>query len=157
MSSDPFREVNKQYKGTGVFVDFNRQQPETIVRKAKGFKQRNFMPGVEKDQGGSSQGSSSLGFQLDEEEVKQEILKPPSQSETSDAQRHADEMEINILYEEQVGFTKVIEMLAASKKPLIGHNMIMDMGFIFRQFLSETGNLPGTFPDFVKQWKKTFP
>jgi len=69
----PCREVNKQYKNTGVFVDFNRQQPETIVRKAKGFKQRNFMAGVEKDQGGSSQGSSSLGFQLDEEEVKQEI------------------------------------------------------------------------------------
>ena len=66
-------------------------------------------------------------------------------------------MEINILYEEQIGFTKVIEMLAASKKPLVGHNMIMDMGFIYRQFLSETGNLPATFADFVKQWKKAFP
>lgn len=114
------------------------------------------MAGVEKDQGGSSQGSSSLGFQLDEEEAKQEILKPPSFSEASDAQKHADKMDIEIMYEEQLGFTKVIEMLAESRKPLIGHNMMMDMGFIFRQFLSETGNLPATFADFVKQWKKTF-
>lgn len=83
-------------------------------------------------------------------------MKPPSVSESSDAQRHADEMDINIMYEEQLGFTKVIELLAQSKKPLVGHNMIMDMGFIFRQFLSETGNLPATFADFVAQWKKFF-
>ena len=51
-------------------------------------------------------------------------------------------MDMSLMYEEQIGFTKIIEMLMASKKPLVGHNMMMDMSFIFKQFLSENGNLP---------------
>ena len=65
-------------------------------------------------------------------------------------------MDISLMYEEQIGFTKIIEMLMASKKPLVGHNMMMDMSFIFKQFLSENGNLPSNFGEFVKAWKKWF-
>ena len=32
------KEVTKVYIGTGVFVEFNRQQQETIVKKTKSFK-----------------------------------------------------------------------------------------------------------------------
>ena len=45
----------------------------------------------------------------------------------------------------------------ACKKPIIGHNMIMDIGFIYRQFLSQTGNLPKTYGEFVQEWNGSFP
>ena len=40
------KEVTNVYKGTGVFTDFNRSSSETLVKKTKTFKQRNFMRGV---------------------------------------------------------------------------------------------------------------
>ena len=40
------KEVTNQYKGTGVFTDFTRGSSETVIKKAKTFKQRNFMRGV---------------------------------------------------------------------------------------------------------------
>jgi hypothetical protein len=43
------------------------------------------------------------------------------------------------------------------KKPLIGHNMLYDIGFIYRMFISANGNLPPTYEEFVKSWKMNFP
>ncbi len=40
-----FREVTKKYMGTGVFTEFQRNMTETVVKKSKSFKQRNFMRG----------------------------------------------------------------------------------------------------------------
>ena len=44
-----------------------------------------------------------------------------------------------------------------TKKPIIGHNMIYDIGFIYRQFISPDGSLPDTYAEFAKLWKKHFP
>ena len=41
-----FREVTKQYIKTGVFTEFQRGSIETVIKKSKHFKQRNFMRGV---------------------------------------------------------------------------------------------------------------
>jgi poly(A)-specific ribonuclease len=65
--------------------------------------------------------------------------------------------EIEILYEQELGFTKVIEMIMKSKKPIIGHNMIMDIGFIYRQFISDKNELPKNYNEFAKLWRKEFP
>lgn len=32
--------------GTGVFTEFQRNSTETVIKKSKSFKQRNFMRGV---------------------------------------------------------------------------------------------------------------
>lgn len=50
----------------------------------------------------------------------------------------------------------MIELIKECGKPLIGHNMIYDIGFMFRQFISGTGNLPDTFPEFIRAWKEHF-
>lgn len=55
-----FREVTKKYIGKGVFAEFNRQMPETIIKKTKKFKQLNFMSGVSSSEGDCS--GSQLGF-----------------------------------------------------------------------------------------------
>jgi CAF1 family ribonuclease len=34
--------------------------------------------------------------------------------------------------------------------------MIYDIGFIYRQFISENGTMPSTYPEFVKAWRKNF-
>lgn len=61
------------------------------------------------------------------------------------------------MFREEFGFTRVIELLIQYKKPFIGHNMIFDMAFMYRQFISGTGDLPKDYEEFVKQWKKYFP
>ena len=44
-----------------------------------------------------------------------------------------------------------------SKKPIVGHNMMYDLGFIYRQFVSKDGSLPPNYDLFTKAWKKNFP
>lgn len=56
-----------------------------------------------------------------------------------------------------MGFSRVIEVIMKSKKPLIGHNMIFDIAFILRQFVSRDCDLPKTYDLFAKEWKKNFP
>jgi hypothetical protein len=86
-----YREVTKKYIGKGVFAEFNRQMPETTIKKTKKFKQLNFMSGVSSSEGDCS--GSQLGFQMDEEEKKQEIAKssPPPESICSEEQKMAEE------------------------------------------------------------------
>jgi len=41
-----------------------------------------------------------------------------------------------------------------SRKPLIGHNMIYDLGFLYNQFL---GSLPATFKEWAEKVEASFP
>ena len=68
-------------------------------------------------------------------------------------------MDIQKLYDTELGFSKVIEeiMTTGRKKPIIGHNPIYDMGFLYRQFLSPTGDLPENYLEFISEWKRCFP
>lgn len=47
--------MTKKYLRKGVYVDFRRGVPETTVRKHKGFRQSNFIRGVEAGQLSQSQ------------------------------------------------------------------------------------------------------
>lgn len=47
-----------------------------------------------------------------------------------------------------------MELLISAKKPLIGHNMIYDVGFIFNQFYDD---LPNSYDLFRKNWLELFP
>jgi poly(A)-specific ribonuclease len=56
------------------------------------------------------------------------------------------ENEINGLTDYEIGFSKVIEELVKSQKPLIGHNMFLDILFIYQQFIDD---LPTTLSEFI--------
>jgi len=43
-----------------------------------------------------------------------------------------------------------------AKKPIVGHNLIYDIAFIYRQFVSPNYDLPNTFEEFASSWKKHF-
>jgi hypothetical protein len=40
------RKVHSHYQSNGVFVEYNRQSPECVIRKSKKFKQTNFVNDV---------------------------------------------------------------------------------------------------------------
>jgi poly(A)-specific ribonuclease len=54
----------------------------------------------------------------------------------------------------EMGFSLVIEELIKAKKPIVGHNLIYDMGFIYDQFIAP---LPQTFLEFSEKWRECFP
>jgi len=58
------------------------------------------------------------------------------------------------LYKSEIGFTRVVQLLIASKKPLIGHNPQYDVCFLYEKFVAP---LPETFIEFCCAWRKHFP
>ena len=58
------------------------------------------------------------------------------------------------MFNSQLGFTAVMKMIKNAKKPLIGHNMVYDAGFIYQQFVDD---LPLSFEQFREEWRSVFP
>lgn len=53
-----------------------------------------------------------------------------------------------------MGFTLVVEELIKAKKPVVGHNMIYDIIYLYNQFI---GDLPLTYIEFIQEWYSRFP
>ena len=58
------------------------------------------------------------------------------------------------LYQEEMGISLVVKALIESKKPIIGHNFIYDIGFLYHQFID---NLPETYEQFKSKLHHCFP
>ena len=65
-----YREVTKVYLNTGIFTDYVREKPETVVKKSKSFKQANFIKGYLPPDENSQ---STLGFLELDEEMKEDF------------------------------------------------------------------------------------
>ncbi|KAG0274140.1 hypothetical protein BGZ95_010065 [Linnemannia exigua] len=52
------------------------------------------------------------------------------------------------------GFREVIDILSACKKPIVGHNIVVDLAYILAQFV---GTLPPTVEGYKRMIHKTFP
>ena len=50
--------------------------------------------------------------------------------------------EVENLFEQEMGFSAVIHELISAKKPIIGHNMIYDIIYLYNQFIDD---LPDTY------------
>ena len=53
-----------------------------------------------------------------------------------------------------MGFSRVIAELIKAKRPLVGHNMFLDMLFVYNQFIAD---LPPTLGEFTESWLSKFP
>lgn len=62
--------------------------------------------------------------------------------------------DIQKVVDEQYGFTHIIDLLIEAKKPLVGHNMIFDVMFLYYQFIDD---FPETYDEFTKAWADNFP
>ena len=62
--------------------------------------------------------------------------------------------EVETLYEYELGFSRIVEIMIKEKKPLIGHNMFLDIMFLYQQFIAD---LPDTLEEFVHNFSFYFP
>lgn len=53
-----------------------------------------------------------------------------------------------------LGFTKVFKLLVTLKKPIMGHNILLDLMFIYKQFYKP---LPKKYSDFKTEINRIFP
>ncbi|CAK9798256.1 Pre-piRNA 3'-exonuclease trimmer [Anthophora plagiata] len=53
-----------------------------------------------------------------------------------------------------IGFSKVFKLLSSCKKPIVGHNMLLDLMFIHQQFYKP---LPDSYKEFKKNIHSLFP
>ncbi|KAF9972330.1 hypothetical protein BGZ73_004567 [Actinomortierella ambigua] len=75
----------------------------------------------------------------------------PAQMERLQQQRLADlEKDLKIAG----GFRTVIDMLSESRKPIVGHNIVIDLAYILAQFV---GPLPDTMEGYKQMIHATFP
>lgn len=56
--------------------------------------------------------------------------------------------------DQAIGFSRVIDVLSKSKKPVIGHNALLDFVYVFNQFYKP---LPGTLAEFKQELVELFP
>ncbi|XP_046582765.1 pre-piRNA 3'-exonuclease trimmer-like [Haliotis rubra] len=78
---------------------------------------------------------------------------------TSEKRRHLEEdsqesREQQQLLNTLLGFTRVFRILTECKKPLIGHNMLMDLMFLYDKFFQP---LPRKYQDFKNSLHQLFP
>ncbi|KAF9946844.1 hypothetical protein BGZ72_011095 [Mortierella alpina] len=73
------------------------------------------------------------------------------QLEIQQQQRYAD---VQRDVENSIGFRAVIDLLSACGKPIVGHNIVIDLAYILAQFV---GPLPPTMEEYKKMVHETFP
>jgi hypothetical protein len=56
--------------------------------------------------------------------------------------------------EHAVGFANVMQALTTCNKPVVGHNMLLDLAYLYHQFV---GHLPPSLDEFRKQVQILFP
>lgn len=164
------REVTRVYMSTGVFTEFQRALPETIIKKSKSFKQANFLRGFAKPETQTQVKIAELGFCEESVSASANVTSQSNSNdkatsfakhaeETKDAEMAsatlskrssiglahtddglksemeslsmADQTEFEQLFSQELGFSRVVEQLILFKKPLVGHNMIYDVAFLY--------------------------
>uniref|UniRef100_K3X051 Uncharacterized protein n=1 Tax=Globisporangium ultimum (strain ATCC 200006 / CBS 805.95 / DAOM BR144) TaxID=431595 RepID=K3X051_GLOUD len=75
------------------------------------------------------------------QKIKQELI-------AAKVQAMKDELD------QAIGFSRVIDVLSKSKKPVIGHNALLDFVYVFNQFYKP---LPPTLAEFKEELVKLFP
>eukprot|EP01016_Furgasonia_blochmanni_P032851 TRINITY_DN3393_c0_g1_i2.p1 TRINITY_DN3393_c0_g1~~TRINITY_DN3393_c0_g1_i2.p1 ORF type:complete len:503 (+),score=30.49 TRINITY_DN3393_c0_g1_i2:66-1574(+) len=131
-------EVDKTLgRPSGLMVSGNKNDP-TGLKLAK-RKTKNLDASAKKEADEPSKDTSETGKQKEitetaiAEEVKSDEIVGPTN---------------------HLGFSSVIELMILSKKPLIGHNLILDLGFLYDHFV---GELPDNFQTFAERVHVAFP
>ena len=94
--------------------------------------------------------------QSKKEVVKAEASESKEESKWENSSTTLDSAEDLLidLYNREMGFSMVIDEMIKAKKPLIGHNQIYDIGFLYDQFIAP---LPDSFLEFTEKWREWFP
>ncbi|CAL1545222.1 unnamed protein product [Lymnaea stagnalis] len=80
------------------------------------------------------------------DEMKRQLL----EKQSADSDQVFQKMQI----EEMLGFTRVFRLIQEAKKPLVGHNLLMDLMFMYEKFHNY---LPDSFNVFKEDIQRMFP
>ena len=58
------------------------------------------------------------------------------------------------MLEYELGFSLVVQEMIRFKRPLVGHNLFLDLLFLYQQFIDD---LPALFEDWVVEFQSMFP
>ena len=150
--------ITEKYLATGLYTEMNRQSTETVVKKSKSFKQANFLRDIKPRNAADDGESLGLGFQDNISEMGNKSTTPSKKTQVSgkstttgvtekpqSAEKNPNDNEDEIvagMIKTELGFSHVIEALSKSKRPIVGHNAIYDLAFVYHQFYKE---LPATY------------
>eukprot|EP00742_Colponemidia_sp_Colp-10_P003893 GILJ01004146.1.p1 GENE.GILJ01004146.1~~GILJ01004146.1.p1 ORF type:complete len:560 (-),score=84.76 GILJ01004146.1:140-1621(-) len=94
---------------------------------------------------------SRVGTNIEARRLKSKPSRTNQSSQNQDRDR-GDRGEDRV--EVTVGFSVVIDMLISARKPLIGHNMLLDLAYLYGQFIQP---LPPSLTEFKRQIHGLFP
>ncbi|CAK9831519.1 Pre-piRNA 3'-exonuclease trimmer [Anthophora retusa] len=82
-----------------------------------------------------------------------DIVKVTNEEQMRLEEQNSDCLESELL-NTCIGFSKVFKLLSSCKKPIVGHNMLLDLMFIYQQFYKP---LPDSYKEFKKNIHSLFP
>lgn len=83
------------------------------------------------------------------------MIKKVDQKERLECESNNNKLEYQENYLKSLnGFSRIFDILTASKKPLIGHNLFLDLLTMYHQFYED---LPGSYKSFKKNLNGLFP
>ena len=130
------REIYKIYQFDAVSVHFNRHSNLFIVKALNEVTKKVENDVYDYDSCNTNESDLGLAYQFEHEFKRQQ------------------EVEIANLANYELGFSLVVQELIKYKKPLVGHNMFLDLLFFYEQFID---NLPDHLEDFLQQMNRLFP
>ena len=86
--------------------------------------------------------------------VQRAMLSDKSLAEVEATLTEEERAKVTEIFNAEIGFTKVIQIMIDAKKPIIAHNPQYDVGYLFEMFIAPT---PPTYLEFCETWRKNFP
>ncbi|CAI2361076.1 unnamed protein product [Moneuplotes crassus] len=126
---------NVQAKFPGMQVEYSNSKTEVKIKKSKKFKE---LAKIAK---------------INAEEQKEEPKEVEEEKKTEENEQVLEDLADKSL-EIEMGFSLIVQEIIDAKKPLVGHNLIYDMGFFYDQFIAP---LPNTFLEYTEKWRECFP
>ncbi|XP_052899114.1 poly(A)-specific ribonuclease PARN-like isoform X2 [Anopheles moucheti] len=145
-------ELQQQVDDTVVSIEefLQSDRPELIVGNCNPF-QRKLIYQMIEQRYFRKVSTSTVSLENNQKAIKVERKRSYEEEQALDEQRRAQENED---LELNVGMSLVLQELSKSRKLIIGHNMLLDLFYVLRQFFKP---LPVDYQEFKKLSKEYFP
>uniref|UniRef100_A0A182WJC2 Poly(A)-specific ribonuclease RNA-binding domain-containing protein n=1 Tax=Anopheles minimus TaxID=112268 RepID=A0A182WJC2_9DIPT len=145
-------ELQQQVDDTAASIEefLQSDRPDLIVGNANAFHRKLIYQMIEQ-RFQRKISTSSVSLENNQKAIKVERKRSYEQEQALDEQRRVQENED---LEMKIGMSLVLQELSKARKLIIGHNMLLDLFYVLRQFFQP---LPVDYQEFKKLTKEYFP